>query len=181
MKAKHLSEVSAGELLALQANILNELRRRRVIRSTNNPAADYAEHLVATALGLKVAGKSNAGYDAVDSNGNRYQIKSRRITKHNKSRQLSFMRGLEDGRQPFDYLVGVLLEEDFSILRACVIPFEVVKQHSTYVAHVNGWRFVLHDNVWALAGVKDITGILSEQVQRLNTGATGYLQTGQES
>lgn len=177
MRTMDLSEARPAELFSLYASILNELRRRRIIRSTNNPAADYAEHLVSKALGLKVAGKSNAGYDAVGSNGNRYQIKSRRITRHNRSRQLSFMRGLEEGRRPFDYLAGVLLEEDFSVLRACVIPLEVVKQNSTHVAHVNGWRFVLHDKVWSLRGVRDITDSLKRQVERLGTEGTGSWQT----
>jgi hypothetical protein len=164
MKTKDLSEAPLKELFILYANILNELRRRGITRSTNNPAADYAEHLVSTALGLEVVGKSNAGYDAVDSKDQRYQIKSRRITSHNSSRQLSFIRGLEAGRRPFDYLAGVLLKEDFSILRACVIPFEIVKQHSKHVPHVNGWRFVLHDKIWALPDVEDITDALRERV-----------------
>lgn len=169
MRVKDLSEARAPELFSLHADILNELRRRRIIRSTNNPGADYAEHLVSTALGLMVAGKSNAGYDATDSTGKRYQIKCRRITSHNRSRQLSFIRGLEEGRRPFDYLAGVLFEEDFSVLRACVMPFEVVKEHSKRVPHVNGWRFVLHDRLWAVPSVRDITGTLREQAKRIAT------------
>jgi hypothetical protein len=169
VRTRDLSEAHPRELFSLYASILNELRRR-ISRSTNNPVADYAEHLVSTALRLDVAGKSNAGYDAIDStNGKRYQIKSRRITSHNRSRQLSFIRGLEEGRCPFDYLVGVLLEEDFSVLRAGVIPFEVVKQHSQHVAHVKGWRFVLRDKIWSVPNVRDITDVLREQAERITT------------
>jgi hypothetical protein len=43
------------ELFALFSGGPDELRRRDVIRSTNNPVADYAESLVARALSLKLA------------------------------------------------------------------------------------------------------------------------------
>ena len=161
-----LSGMHPKELLSLYARVLDELRRQGIIRSTNNPAADYAEHLVSRALRLEIAGKSNAGYDAIDSNNERYQIKGRRITSHNKSRQLSFIRGLEEGKRPFEYLAGVLFAEDFPIFRACVIPLDAVRLHSKHVPHVNGWRFVLHDKIWALPNVKDITDNLKEHAKR---------------
>jgi len=46
----------------------------------NTVTSDYGEHVVAERLGLKLENNSNKGYDAVDSNNLRYQIKSRRIT-----------------------------------------------------------------------------------------------------
>ena len=117
-----LLSLSVKELLSLYAHSLEELRRRGAVRSTNNPAADYAEFLVSKALGLSVAGKSNSGFDATGPDGSRYQIKARRITRHNSSRQLSFIRGLGEDKRPFDHLAGVLFNEDFSVLRACLVP-----------------------------------------------------------
>jgi hypothetical protein len=151
------SRLSVKELLSLYSHALNELCLRGTVRSTNNPAADYAEFLVSSALELNLTGKSNSGYNATDSMGSRYQIKARRITPHNHSRQLSSIRGLGKGRRPFVYLAGVLFNEDFSVLRACQIPFEIVSANSKYVQHVNGWKFHLRDSVWELSGVKDIT------------------------
>ena len=60
----------------------------------------------------------------MDSNGRRYEIKGRRITRHNSSTQMSVIRQLDACR--FDFLVGVLFEEDFSVRRACVVPHNVV-------------------------------------------------------
>ena len=79
-------------LLKAYAQILRELRRRNLIRSTNNPVADIAETLVALALKLKLVEGSTTGHDAINpADGLRYEIKGRRITSENKSRQLSFI------------------------------------------------------------------------------------------
>jgi len=144
------------ELLRRYAQILRSLRDRGAVRSTNNPISDYAEQLVARAVGLDVSAGSNSGFDARHpGTGSRYQIKARRLTADNRSRQLSFIRGL-DG-DPFDVLVGVLFEEDFAVLRSAAIPIEVVRRHATRVDYVNGWRLVLADALWEEPGVEDVT------------------------
>ena len=150
-----LKSYSTQELLALFSKVLSELRRRGTIRSTNNPVADYAEYLVARALSLTLAQKSTTGYDAVDASGRRYEIKGRRLTKDNKSRQLSAIRGLD--HQHFSYLAGVLFNEDFSVHRACLIPYEIVEQIAVYRSHVNAWILHLREDVWEIDGVENIT------------------------
>lgn len=155
MEDSTLRDATAGELLKIYASTLTELRRRGLIRSTNNPVADYTEYLVAAALNLTLATKSTTGYDATDSEGSKYQIKGRRLTKANRSRQLSFIRGLDLNH--FGYLAAVLFNEDFSILRACVIPATSVEKIAKYVPHINGWRLVLRDHVWGFAEARDIT------------------------
>lgn len=155
MPLSQLQSATPSELLALYVAVLKELRHRKVVRSTNNPVADYAEFLLSGAMGLKLAAKSTTGYDALDTNGKRYEIKSRRITAHNKSRQLSVIRGLDKGH--FDYLAGILFAEDFTVQRACLVPFEVVKKEADYREHINGWVLHLRDSIWELPGVRDIT------------------------
>lgn len=146
---------STQSLLRHYAEIIEILRARKIVRSSNNPVADYAETLASRALGLQLVGKSTAGHDAVDGAGIRYQIKSRRPTAHNKSRQLSFIRKLE--AKPFDRLIGILFNPDFTVLRACCAPVALVQVRSSFVASVNGYRFWLHDDVWDQPGVSDIT------------------------
>lgn len=155
MRQRDFRRTSVPQLFATYVGVLKELRRRNITRSTNNLAADYAEFLVSRALGLTLLTRSTAGFDAIDKNGKRYEIKSRRITAHNKSRQLSVLRGMK--KRHFDYLIGVLFAEDFTIQRVCLVPFRVVNQLSTYRKHVNGWIFHLRDIVWKHPGVKDIT------------------------
>lgn len=70
-----LGGISTPNLLLLSGGVIEELRRRRVVRTTNNPVADYAEYLAARAFGLVLAGRSESGYDATDAKGRRYQVK----------------------------------------------------------------------------------------------------------
>ena|ERR1044071_2293242 len=88
------SQLNARQLLALHAKVADELRARGITRSSNNPTGDLAEYLFCKAFEWKQAGNSNAHTDAIGPDGTRYQIKGRRMTRHNKSRQLGAIRDL---------------------------------------------------------------------------------------
>jgi hypothetical protein len=160
-----LAGAPPADLLKLYACILDELRKRKIVRSTNNPVADYAETLAVETLGLVRAPKSTTGFDAFDKEGMRYEIKARRVTSHNKSRQLSVIRGLE--KRHFTFLVGMLFREDFSILRVCLVPHKQVKRLAKYREHVNGWILQLTDDVWQSEGVQDITSRIRATAKRI--------------
>ena len=150
-----LDILTVAELLRLHGDVLDELRFRQVLRSSNGPSGDYAELLFCRAFGWDIRNNSASGYDAADREGVRYQIKCRRLTPNNSSRQLSFMRRLPE--RPFDVLAGVLLDSAFLVQRAALVPFEVVQAKSTYVAHVNAWRLHLRDSIWEEPSVQDVT------------------------
>lgn len=150
-----LAEKTTTELLRLYGDVLDELRRREVVRSKNNPVADYAEQLVCHALQGVLQPKSNKSFDVLGKDRLRYEVKARRITPDNGSRQLGALRGLD--KQPFDFLVGVLFNADFSVRRAAIVPWEVVFQNSAHVAHTNAWRFLLRDGVWSMQGVRELS------------------------
>ena len=149
-----LSDYSTSALLALHGALLAELRSRDVLRSENNPTGDYAEYLFSQAFGWTLEANSRSGYDAIDSEGVRYQIKGRRLAKR-KSRQLSFIRNLD--AKPFDFLAGVIFDSDYSVIRAALVPVEVVKGQSRFVEHVRGWQLFLRDSIWDIPGVIDVT------------------------
>jgi hypothetical protein len=86
------AKMKPAELLKLHAGVSEELRARGILRSSNNPTGDLAECLFCKAFGWKQAGNSNANVDAISRNGKRYQIKGRRFTHYNQSRQLSAIR-----------------------------------------------------------------------------------------
>ena len=142
-------------LLNLHAQALEELRQRGLIRSSNNPVGDYAEYLFCKAFGWEQAGNSEKDADAVGRDGLRYQVKGRRLTRHNSSRQLGAIRRLPE--KNFDILAGVLFREDFSILRAALVPYAVVVERTTYVAATNSWRLLLTDDIWSCDGVVNVT------------------------
>jgi hypothetical protein len=136
--------------------VLDELQRRAVVRSLNN----YAESLVAKAFDLDRTAKSCTGHDGVARDGKRYEVKCRRISARNKSRQLSPIRALD--KYHFDLLAGVLFNPDFSVFKACLIPHRLVLEEARTNTHVNGAIVHLRNSWWDVTGVIDITIDLQE-------------------
>lgn len=157
-KETDLAQLSSFKLLALHARLADELRARGITRSSNNPTGDLAEFLFCRAFKWTQADNSKAHIDAVDQNGTRYQIKGRRVTRFNRSRQLSAIRDFDGAH--FDYLAGVLFHEDFSVMRAALIPRTVVAGRAAFVQRTNSHKFLLHDDVWAAPDVRDVTAEL---------------------
>lgn len=136
-----LNELTVKEFLQLQASATNELKVRGVVRTQNNPLGDYTEWLVARALDLELQSNSKAGYDGVGKDGARVQIKGRRVTPTNNSRQLSAIRKYAE--KDFDVLAAVLYDERFNIIEALLIPHEVVGEYASYREHVNAHILIL--------------------------------------
>jgi hypothetical protein len=148
------------ELLGLHSEVLAELRQRKVIRSNNNPTGDYAEWLVSEKLGLKLAQKSQMGFDAIDETTNlRYQIKGRRVTPDNKSAQLGTIRNLE--ANDFDFLVAVIFDLDWQVVRAAKIPHECVADLAIFKSHVNGHIMHLRPSIFDNPSIEDLSRTLS--------------------
>ena len=142
----------------LYVEIMRELRERQVVKTWNNLVGDLTVRLVVNALGLTESGNSQKGYDATDSSGVKYQIKGRRLTRENKSTQLSAIR--ESNRPPFTYLIAVLYDEDFSVKAAYKIPYSVVKKKANYQEYINGYRMMVPNNILNEEGVEDLTGVI---------------------
>jgi len=150
-----LATHATGALLKLSVDILEELRARDIVRSANNPTGDYGEYLFCRAFGWSQEANSKAGYDAIDAQGTRIQIKARRPHRRNPSRQLSGIRNIE--ARPFDLLAGVIFSEDFTVAKAALVPFELVRSHARRSDHTNSALFYLRDEVWTWDGVRDVT------------------------
>src|SRR5438445_7533699 len=126
----NLSELSTHEILITFSRIMEELKARHVVRTFNNPVADYCETLAASALGLRLEGNSHKGYDATDASGTKYQIKGRLIHDAHSLNQLGIIRNLE--AHEFNYLIAVLLDPQFSVIEAYKIPHNLVTKYSQY-------------------------------------------------
>ncbi len=153
-----LTELDEKELLRLQASVTNELLQRGVVRTQNNPLGDYTEWLVSNALGLELESNSKAGYDGVDSNGVKYQIKGRRVTPKNNSRQLSAIRKYDE--KHFDVLVAIIYNEDFNIIEALQFPHDVIRDYAKYKDHVNAHILILKGPILMDKRVTSILNIL---------------------
>ncbi len=150
-----------GELLSGYARALAELRRRNVVRSNNAPAGDYAEWLVAKALGGKLADTSSEkSWDVSLPSGQRIQVKARVTSVPLRAGQLqtSPFRSWE-----FDTAAFVLLAaEDYRVTRAALVPVAVVREHARWRSHVNGHVVMMNT---ALLDHPEATG-LTEALNR---------------
>jgi hypothetical protein len=146
---------SAEALLRLHFHVLDELKARGIIRNANAPIGEYAELLFCEAFAwTRVERNSNAGFDATDTAGNRIQIKARRIIGPG-SRQLGSLRSLK--QSPFDKLAAILFAKNLDIVRAAIIPLEIVQSLSVPDPYTNSHKFMLLDDVWNIPGVQDVT------------------------
>jgi hypothetical protein len=161
-----ITESSIRQLLEMYSQIMDELKHRGVVRTTNAPGGDYAELLFSRAFGWKLAGNSASGHDAIDDVGIRYQVKSRRLSRPNTSRQLSALRKLPE--RHFDYLAGVLFQPDYSVFKAAIIPHDQVVSRSRYADLTKSWTFFLDDHLWSLPGVRDVTKEIAAAASMLN-------------
>jgi hypothetical protein len=154
----NLEALTVVELLKRHSAVMDELRRRDIVRSANSPISDLAEVLCCRAFNWTREGNSVSGHDAVDGLGRRYQIKARQIGTSRSTRQLSAIRNLD--QDPFDVLAGILFDRDFTVHRAALVPIAVVKQRSTWSKHTNSRIFYLVEDVWAERGVVDVSAEL---------------------
>jgi len=160
-----LKSKRVAELLKLYADVLRELRDRDVVRSSNNPVGDYAELLFCKAFGWeRKKNQSFKGIDAVHLEQT-YQIKSRRLSVENQSTQSGIIR--DSDKQPFDFLAAAVFNEDFSLLRAVVVPFGVYIKRRQYNKANKGWFVIVGADILHEPGVQDVTGKLNEVVARI--------------
>ncbi len=119
-----LSTFSESDLFSLYRAILSELKRRGVIRTENAPVGDYAEYLVATALGGQLAPNSEKSWDVLGSDGEKLQVKARVVSDPAGPGQLQLSPFRSFG---FDSAVIVLLSAtDYAVSRASKVPRSVV-------------------------------------------------------
>jgi hypothetical protein len=128
---------SIAELLRENAAILRELRRRRVVRSTNNPVADLAETLAKRAFSLKLAAGANKCFDGTCDDGKKWQVKGRRLTAENQNSGLSVIRNLNEAG--FDYLLAIYFDETFAVQQALRIEHAAVVEHGRFSKQQAGY------------------------------------------
>jgi len=143
------------ELLRDYGRSIDALYERQIIR-TRNVVGCYAEHLFSKAMGWTLERNAARGFDARDAGGLRYQIKARRITRRNPSTQVG---DLPPGdTQEFDALGVVVFDEMFDVLRAAVIPKDVLLTLRSNNAKRP--RFHFREAILTAARVDDVTALL---------------------
>ncbi len=145
-----IKTLSAYQMMQLQTQLQDELAARKIILNPSQPVGDYAIHLACAAFDLKREPPSTSGYDASNSEGLRYQIKFRRLSSPQDTRQLNAIKGIE--QRKFDFLIGVLFNADMSVFRAAMMSFTVA------ATKVDKEKILLLSNkVFDAEGVFDVT------------------------
>ena len=132
---QQLSELTPVELLRQYTAIIDELKSRGIVRTNNAPLGDFTEWLISKMMDLQLAPNSRSGYDAISEAGVRFQIKARRITPNSKSRQMSAIRNYD--KEDFDCLIAVIFNQNFDIVEAYLIPYDVVGKYGRFQGHTN--------------------------------------------
>lgn len=149
--------MSVTELLQAHGAVIEELLRRKVVRTRNNPIGDYTEWLVCNRLALEMQRNSKASFDAVDSAGLRYQIKGRRSD--GRRVQFSAVRNLH--QRGFDFVIAVAFAQNYSIRFALKLTHAAVTELSTYRKHVNAHILIIGEEAIGRDGIEDISGELN--------------------
>jgi len=153
-----LSTFSESGLFSLYRAILSELKSRGVIRTENAPVGDYAEYLVATAFGGRLAPNSEKSWDVLANDGEKLQVKARVVSAPAEpgQLQLSPFRSFR-----FDSAVIVLLSTaDYAVSRASKVPRSVVESSAIYRQHVNGKVLFARPEIMNHPDATDLTAIL---------------------
>lgn len=150
------ADQTVPELLAGYAASLAELRRRGVVRSNNAPAGDYAEWLVAKALGGMLADTfSEKSWDVRLATKERVQVKTRVVSVPTRPGQLqtSPFRSWD-----FELAAFVLLRaDDYTVVKAVLLPAAVVIDHGRWRRHVNGHVVMMNASLLGHPQATDIT------------------------
>ena len=154
--ANPLADRTVASLLGQYSAILAELRRRGVVRTNNAPAGDYAEWLVAKALGGAIADNRSAkSYDITLPDGDRIQVKARLVSDPVTRGQLqtSAFRSWD-----FELACFVLLRgDDYTVHRAVLMSQLIAQSLASRMEHVNGWRILMTEAVLSHSDARDIT------------------------
>lgn len=117
------------QLFAKWREVMEEMRRRGLIRSTNRPViGDYAEVLVARALDAQRPPGPDTGVDLVTPDNIGVQVKARRDPAGGRATHFDITH-LKERR--FESFVGVVFREDFTVRSAWQMGWHLVDELAT--------------------------------------------------
>jgi hypothetical protein len=118
-KSEKLSEKEIKKLLIDYRDILNKLRNAGVTK-TGKVVGDYGEYIASKKLDLTLStSASNKGYDGLDKDGEKYEIKTRKATHYNKP---TIFPVKEEQLQSADFIIYVEFDDDWELSKMLKIP-----------------------------------------------------------
>ena len=167
-----VEHLPTDELFRLYFQIMEILADQKILRNGNgnNFTADWAEYLFCHAFDWEPEPSgSQAGYDATDKNGTKYQIKARTLPG-----QMVHVPNPDTEPRPFEILAVALFTRSGDIDYAARIPWKIVREYARPQRSKTAYVLTLSQKVRKADGVKDVTERLQEASDRIRsqTGAT---------
>ena len=161
-----LETATTRDLLLQYAGILDELNRRRVVRSRNAPAGDLAETLVAAAYSGELALASTKSWDVRAADDRLLQVKCRVVDVDRPRGHYSPFRSWD-----FHACVFVLFDQaTYGIREAVEVPEAAVRGVAHEARWVHGSRVSVGAALVRLDGAVDVTDRLSAALTALPAG-----------
>jgi hypothetical protein len=135
--------MSVRDLLATHEAVLETLRSRGVVRTSDEPAVQYAKWLAHQAFGGTIEADTTKAHDLVTAEGRRMRVAGLVIRSTDAGeRQLPQFRGAD-----FDEVLVALFDPSYDLLRASVLTTEQVMRLARWQPHINGRVLIARDAV----------------------------------
>ena len=139
-----LDKFSREKLIELYSDIIKQLKKNGVIR-TKNVTGDLGEYLAISFYNknsdlpnLEIAKANTKNFDATSKDGKRYSIKSPSCKQTSK-----FYGFTDDKNKIFDYVIIVVLNDDFSLNKILEINWNQFLKFKRWNKRANGWFLYL--------------------------------------
>ncbi|MDP4332013.1 hypothetical protein Q7F20_01395 [Curtobacterium sp. A7_M15] len=156
------ADLSIRELLASYVAILDELRRRGLVRTRKSPLGDLAESLAMRAYGGSLAPNSEKSYDLIADDGRRIQVKARTVRADDKRTQnFSAVRSWE-----FDAALFLLFDAaTYDLIWVRELDRDQTQSLGRRVEHTNSSAILVRDVAHAGA---DVTALVRAAYDRID-------------
>jgi hypothetical protein len=165
-----LSQKTNGDLFALLASVMRELRDRKLIRTANNPVADLGELLFCGAMHWKRGDNQGKDIDATTQAKEKVQIKARRMTRDKDSDRS----GTIYDKDGFDLVALAMFDPDFRIKRAIIIPRHIALIYLRWSNRQKGWYVSLTKAFWKEPELIDVTDRLARHCEEVFLRSAGH-------
>ncbi|MBP8227923.1 MAG: hypothetical protein KAX67_07765 [Pararheinheimera sp.] len=154
---------SPKELLLAYEAIKQRLQHLGYSSSHTDPVGQYAEHLVAKLYSAQRTRNGTAGCDLISHDNLRIEVKCRVARRDGYVPKTYIMDS--NVQSQFDYLVYIVFDKNYEVLRAVGMTVDVFKQVANYVKHANSagkWVYKASEKNMQQPGVDDLTQDLRE-------------------
>lgn len=161
------SDLTVRQLLASYVGVLDELRRRGLVRTRNSPLGDLAEALALRAYGGELAPNSEKSYDLRRPDGHRVQVEARVVDLVDKRTQtFSAFRSWE-----FDEALFLLFDaRTYDLIWARELSRNETIGIGRRVEHTNSSSVAVRN---VLRCGMDVTEMIQDAYERIDEPASG--------